>query len=311
MKKILFALTVVVITGIGFVALSYATSRREQQLKTHQADWLLRNQQFAQIQAECATLVTQVRELKRELENNFGATPIDPELAKFLSTNDIKFATPEMQERILASFGWGQNSSDNYVLVSKAALTNSVLKPLKNFPNTERLTDAVRGVLAITPEERQSVESIFAEAFDALGDWAKANVQREAESGDMLARYTIPADSAFAQMQTNKLFSNISAVLGEERGELMRKFFQHNRIYSDGGIGDGTNILSIHRISASPGFGYRAGRKWDRSETINTYPEPIKPNRFPAAFRFIFPGGWEELAQREGLELSKDFQEKK
>ncbi|MEO7300144.1 MAG: hypothetical protein ABI042_16390 [Verrucomicrobiota bacterium] len=311
MKKIIFALAVFVITGIGFVALSNVSNRRQQQLNTHQADWLVRNQQLDQIQAEHATLATQVRDLKRKLQRSLGATPIDPGLAEFLLSNDIKLATPETQERILANFGSGENSSDNYVLVSKAALTNSVLKPLKNFPNTEKLTDAVRGVLAITPEERQSVESIFAEAFDALGDWAKANVQREAESGDMLARYTIPADSAFAQMQTNKLFSNISAVIGEERGELMRKFFQHNRIYSDGGIGDGTNILSIHRISASPGFGYRAGRKWDRSETINTYPEPIKPNRFPAAFRFIFPGGWEELAQREGWELPKDFQEKK
>jgi hypothetical protein len=40
--------------------------------------------------------------------------------------------------------------------------------------------------------------------------------------------------------------------------------------------------------------------KW---EAINTYPEPIHTNRFPAAFSYVLPGGWQELAQREGIEL--------
>lgn len=311
MKKIIFAFAVFVIMGIGFIALSNVSNRRQQQLKAHQADWFVRSQQFDQIQAEHATLVTQVRDLKRKLQRSLGATPIDPGLAEFLLSNDIKVATPEIQDRILANLGSGENSSDKYVLVSKAALANSVLKPLKNFPNTEELTDAARGVLAITPEEQQSVESIFAESFATLGEWAKGNLQREAASEDMLVRYTIPADLSFAQMQTNMLFTKLRAALGEERGELMRQFFQLNRIHSDGGIGDGANILSIHRISAPPGFGYRAGRKWDRSETINTYPEPIKPDKFPAAFRFIFPGGGEELAKREGFELSTEFQKRK
>jgi hypothetical protein len=47
------------------------------------------------------------------------------------------------------------------------------------------------------------------------------------------------------------------------------------------------------------------------ASAINTDPEPIRTNRFPAAFRYIFPGGWQELAQREGLEFVEPADEQK
>ncbi len=309
MKKILLALTIFSTAGVCLVALSNAASRNQQQLLANQAAGFAQAQQLAEIQSEQVALVAKVGDLKRELRSSAATTSIDPDLADFLLTNDLKFASPEMQNRVLASFGWGGNSSGSYVLVSKAALTDSNLKPLKIFPNGEKLTDAVRGVLAITPEEQQSVESAFVEAFDALGDWAKANVQREAASGDMLVRYTIPADPIFSAAVSNRLFSSVGAAIGSERGELMRNFYQVHRIDEDGAIGERTNILSIHRISGPAELGYRAGWQWEGSSTINTDPQPIKANRFPYAFLFVFPGGWEELAQRAGFELPKGFQE--
>jgi hypothetical protein len=168
----------------------------------------------------------------------------------------------------------------------------------------------VRGVLGITPEEQESVEAAFAEVFEAVGVWAKANVQREGPLEDLLVRYTLPTDPAFEQALTNKLFSSINAAVGDERGDLMRAYFQTWRLYEDGAIGDRTNIFEIHRISGQPGLGYRSGWKWEKSEAINTYPAPIKPNRFPYAFFFVFPGGWQEVAQREGFELPQEFNKK-
>jgi hypothetical protein len=309
MKKLPLAATIFLTTSACLVALTNAANRQQQQLQTIQAAGLAQTQQIEEMQVEQARLEAKVSDLRHELQSSISAKPIDPELAGFLLTNDIMLASSDTQERLLASFGWGGNSSDRFVLVSKAALTNSTLKPLQNFPNGEELTAAVRGVLAITPEEQQSVESVFAQAFTELGDWARKNIQREAAAGDMLVCYTIPTDPTYAQMQAENLFSNISAIIGNERGELMRRFFEHYRIYEDGYIGERTNIFSIHRVSAPPGLGYRAGWKTDRSEAINTHPEPIKPNRFPAAFRFVFPGGWEELAQREGFELPELFQQ--
>lgn len=41
---------------------------------------------------------------------------------------------------------------------------------------------------------------------------------------------------------------------------------------------------------------------------MSTDVNPWQP--FPEAFRPLFPGGWKELAEREGFELPKSFQPK-
>lgn len=307
MKRIILCLMIFATAGVCFYALRNAAGHRQQEFVANQAAWLVQTQQLAEVQAERAALTAKVRDLKRELRSSGATAFMDPALLAFLLTNDIKSASLEMQDKILTGFGQGGNSSGSYVLVSKAALTNYTLKPLKTFPNGEKLTDAVRGVLAITPEEQQFVEAAFAEALGAVTAWAKANVQREVASEDMLVRYTIPTDPAFEQALSNKLFSTINTAIGDERGGLMRKFFEHWRISEDGAIGDRTNMLSIHRVSGQPGLGYRAGWKWAHSEAINTFPEPIKPKNFPYAFLFVFPGGWQEVAKRDGFDLPEEF----
>jgi hypothetical protein len=310
MKRVLLAITIFATAGVCLFALSHTAGLGRQQLQAGQTAWRTQTQQLAEVQAEQVALVAKVRDLKRDLQDGAAAAAPDSALADFLLTNDSRSASPEMQDKMLAGFGRGGNSSNNYVLVSKAALRTTTLRPLQTFPNGHKLTDAVRGLLAITPEEQESVEAAFAEAFSADAVWAKANVQREGPSGDVLVRYTIPADPAFEQPLTRKLFSTINAAVGEERGELLRGYFQTYRLYEDGAIGDRTNILEIHHVSGQPGLGYRSGWKWENSETINTYPEPIKPNKFPYAFFFVFPGGWQEIAQREGFELPEEFNKK-
>jgi hypothetical protein len=307
MKRILLVLTILAAAGACLFALSSSAGHGRQQIQADQSAWLTQSQQLAEAQTEQAALVTKVRDLNLELRNGAPTAAIEPALVGFLLTNDLKSASPEMQERILAAFGRGGNSSGSFVLVSKAALRATTLRPLKTFPNGAKLTDAVRGVLAITPEEQQSVEGAFAEGFDAAAVWAKANLQREGASEDMLVRYTIPADPAFERALTEKLFSAINAAVGDERGELMRGYFQTYRIYEDGRIGGRTNVLEIHRVPGQPGLGYRSGWKWEDSEAINTRPEPIKPNKFPDAFFLVFPGGWQEVAQREGFALPEEF----
>jgi len=214
-----------------------------------------------------------------------------------------------MQQRILIALGPNSISSASYILVAKDALQNSRLTPLESFPKSGRLKDSVCGILSITPEERQAVENAFAATFERVTDWAKANVQRDGPTNDMLVRYTIPADQKFEHGSTERLFTDIKGAIGEERSQLLENYFQWSRVYTDGAIGDRTNILEIHRISKPPGFGYRAGWKWQDSEAVNTYPEPIATNKFPAPFRFIFPGGWDEIAQREGFELPEEYKQ--
>ena len=311
MKQILIALTLFSMAAVCLVALGSSANHSKQALQVIQADWLTRTQQLAEIRAEKELIEAEISDRKINQPGSHAASGIDPELSEFLLTKDLKSASPEMQNRLLASFGPGEKSSARYVLVSKATLQDSNLNPLKKFPNSEKLTDRVRGVLAITPEEQQAVESAFAGAFEAVGNFARENVQREGPTNEMLVQFTIPADRAFREQMTTNLFSNIGSVIGNERGELLRKYFESHARTEDDAMGDRTNILSLHRIAAAPGFGQRSGWQWaDGSESLNTYPEPIATDDFPTAFRFIFPGGWEELAEHEGIKLPKEFNKK-
>lgn len=303
MKKLLLALMILASAGAGLFALNHAAAHGRQQLQAEQTAWRTQAEALAQAQAEQAVLTAKLRDLQRQGQASAPAATLDPALADSLLTNNLPPGSPELQEKLLAAFGAGANSSAGYVLVTKAALKASTLRPLKTFPDNEKLTDAVRGVLAITPQEQQSVEAAFADAFAAAATWAKANVQRGGPSGDMLVRYTIPADTNFEQASTEKLFSTVNGILGQERNDLLRGYFQAHRIFEDGAIGDRTNILEIYRVPGQSALRYRAGWKWENAEAINTRPEPIKLARFPAAFSFVFPGGWQEIARREGIEL--------
>ncbi len=308
MKKILLALAILAPAGVWLYALNHKCVRERHQFDTMRDARLAQAQQLAEVQAEALALTAKVQELKNQVRRDAAMPSLNRALVDFLLSNDVKSASVEMQDKLLEELRRSGSPSGGYVLVSKAALTNSTLKPLKNFPNSHRLTDAVRGVLAITPEEQQSVEAAFTEDMIAIAAWAKANVLREGPSDEMLARYTIPTDATFRTVLDERLFSKINSTIGDERTELMRKFFDTWRYREDGAIADRTNVLSIHRISEQPGFGYRSGWKGKDWESINTYPEPIKPKNCPTAFLFVFPGGWQEIAQREGFRLPESLQ---
>ena len=300
MKKILLALTILTTAGACSLALNNAARQSWRQFQSNKDIWLTQTQQLAELQVEQAALTVKIRDLKRELRG--PGSSLEPTLMDFLLTNDLKSASLQMQNKLLAELGQGENSSGNYLLVSKATLTQTALGPVKAFPNNGKLTDTVCGILAITAEERMFVEAAFAENLASLGAWATASVQREGNKDDLLVQYTIPTDPAFTQAATDRLFSAINAAIGKERTDLLHKYYDYSRISIDGAVADRTNILSIHRISESPGLGYRTGWKWKDSEAINTYPEPLKSNtRFPYAFYSLFPGGWPDVLQREGL----------
>lgn len=309
MKRIFIALTLFALAGICLASFNQSIHRHKQELLNLQSTWQAQTQQLAALQAEIASVRSEVEPM-RSLPTATSKAAVDSELADFLLTKDIKSASPELQDRILEKIGRSEKAFGDYVLVSKAALTWSVVKPLKAFPADTKLGDATCGVLAITAGEKQAVESAFAGAFDSLRTWAGENVRRDGPAGDQLAQYTIPEDRAFADAWSSNLFFAINSAVGEERGEILHKDFEHFRVSEDGAVGDRTNILAIYRMNVAPGFGSRSGWIWsDGSVAVNTRPEPIKPGKFPPAFRFIFPGGWMDLAAHEGLQLPDEFKE--
>ena len=309
MKKLCLALTIIATASAGFFALNIATAHARQQLQFEQRAQDSLTGRLSQMQEEQTSLATRVHELQRARQNRASTSRMAPGLVTLLLKSNLKSASPEMQDKVMTALGRGTISSTAHTLVSKATLKATILEPLKRFPDNGKLTDSASGVLALTPGEQQSVESAFAEAFEGIGAWAKAHVQREGPTNKMLVRYTIPIDQAFERESTGKLFGTINAALGQERGELMSNYFDFWRIDEDGAIGDRANILEIYHTSEPSVLAQRSGWRWlNNSEAINTEPEPIKLDRFPAAFFFVFPGGWQEVAQREGFELPKESQ---
>ena len=303
-------MTVILAPAIAVLfALSRQMDRQRWELTTAKTAWLQQQEELSQWQNQESNLTATVRELNHGLRGWSGPAAIDPAMADFLRTNEVRTASSGMVDKILARLRAEGTSSGKYVLVSKASLKNSRMPLLQAFPSGSKLTALARGVLAVTPEEQPAVESAFAEALGAVADWARANVTRDGPANNMLVRYTIPADVMFDQVVSNQLFSALDAAVGRERTELMNLNFQYGRIYEDGYIAGRTNILEIHSLPGKSVLGYRDGWKWENFSSVITDPEPIKSNRFPAAFRFIFPGGWKDLAQREGWEDRKEFGE--
>lgn len=85
----------------------------------------------------------------------------------------------------------------------------------------------------------------------------------------------------------------VNAALGAERMALLRDYgwgwFQDL-----GSLGDQDTTLIVRRYSEG-----------DRSMGVGE----LLGGPIPSAFRAVFPGGWRELAEREGFTLPDDFKD--
>jgi hypothetical protein len=308
MKRIFLILGILAAGGAAFCALNSAARSNQQKLERAQAGWMEQTQQLAQAQSDVEALSARVRDLRAAIP------PVsrDAALIDLLTTNDFNGLSLENQGRLLSRLGATARSADDFVVVPKQLLANSQVRAFGKATNAWQLTPAVRQILAINPDEQKGVESAFAEALQREGDWAKAHVQRSDGSNDMLVRYTIPVDTNFASELRNQLFTTVSNVLGAQRTAILGNYFDIERVYEDGAMAVNTNKLELWRVPGKTGLFQRGGWDMGKWQAMNTYPEPIHGDRFfPAAFSFIFPGGWQEVAQREGIEFVEPPEEQK
>lgn len=170
------------------------------------------------------------------------------------------------------------------------------------------LTDAACGVLAITPDERERLNNALAGLREEFAAWAGASLRREATNGDTLARFTIPANVELAASLSNKLASAVMTTLGQERADLLQRYSRDWYQIEVGGLASLASTLTISRRAeggGAPRFHYDFSVKDETGQTRRGQSGLIMPNSryFPAPFKSIFPGGWRELAEREGFEL--------
>jgi hypothetical protein len=231
-------------------------------------------------------------------------TNLDHELAAWLLKGDYSTISESLAPKVLAATGypWANptnydQDATNYVLVTKDTLHE--ISVAWNDRGSNMLGDWICGLLAITPDEQRQIDSAADTARNNFVQWAKSNLQREGPSDDQLVRYTIPASPEIARSLTNELYGGFCKIIGVERSQLLWKYEAYWFEMKAGQFGAVSNALTIMKrpddSQSSIWYVY-----WPQG-----HGGPVPQEALPGTFAALFPGGWAEIAQREGIELPK------
>jgi hypothetical protein len=306
MKRLVLAVAIFAGSAGLLAAFRQATVTFEQTGAARQAAWQTQTEQLAHMRIEQSEWRERERELKRELTAQ-PPREITPDTADALREMDLRTLSPEASGRLLAELGFDWHTTDDYVIVSKQSLSCVSFEGIKRA----KLTEAACAVLAITPEEQAAIEAETQRLSAEHASWVLAHAEREEPTGDVVAKYVLPADPGFCEALKGAFTNAVSASLGHERAELLQQYAE-SWMRSLGMMDSHPALAGIPTTLTLSRYDDRDGRLnmtiKQASSTMSTDVNPWQP--FPEAFRPLFPGGWKELAEREGFELPKSFQPK-
>ena len=267
-------------------------------LKARQAEF---TSALAQEQVEQASLRQAIAAQQGQALLASQLPRLSPALTDWLLATNFSKLPHSLVAELRASLALPPNLSADCVLISKPSL--QALQP-RGPGRDDKLPDALCGILSLSPDQRQDIEAALSDSHAEFSDWAKQNLQRQGPQGDELVRYTIPPNDA-ANAITNRLMAKLSETLGDERTELFYQFADGWFEVQNGYLGTVTNTLSVLRKvddHGQPRFLYHLTREGPQS-SLGEGPNLIQPQFFPPAWLNVFPGGWAEVARREGFDL--------
>jgi hypothetical protein len=300
MKRLVLALVILGCGTSGLLALHRSTIRI--QLAAARADELLlvETQRLVQIRIQLNSVTERVGELKRQLELAEGIANAARQGNLEEIPSGSAHLSPNQSERLLAELGFNWATSSDYLIVSKDTLRAISLEGMRGA----KLGTAAIQVLAITPEERSAIETSTGQLMNEYNAWTQAHAQRVEPSGDVVAKYILPADTDFSLSLSNNFVTGALGTLGPERGNLLLDYAgSWMQDLGMGGTG-GANSLTVKRYPSSSEPHYSLELKYS-GNVMTTDVSPYQ--EFPPAFLPLFPNGWPDLAQREGFELPKEF----
>jgi hypothetical protein len=300
MKRLLIAFFVFTAGASLLCGLQKTTTETRREIVSSKEAWATHTQWVARATAERADLEEQMRELKRRL----AESPVPDGTRKRIAAlfpHSGRTLTPEQREQLLAEFGFNWNTTDEYLVVSKQTLHSINLDTVKG----SKLTGPVCDVLAITPDERAAIDTTMKQLADAYKSWATSHVKREEPSGDIVANYTMPTDAELSQSLSNRFVTEIMQTLGKERGELLEDYASDwtTALKMTGTVSnDTTMVVKRYGSDDQPRLSVELRQA---GSGMTTDVSPWQP--FPEAFKPLFPGGWPDLAAREGFQLPQEF----
>ncbi len=186
--------------------------------------------------------------------------------------------------------------------MSKAALEDIYLR---GIDDKGAFTPTACAVLGLTAEERDAVEAAFKRVEAQYAEWVKSAVQRAEPAGDIVADYRLPANPTLAQQIQADGEALLLQTLGPDRAPLARSY-AGAWIFGHGNLGATPIRLTVRRRpeGQQPRFWWQIQAEAGDSASSDT----LTSKDFPEVFRQVFPGGWRDVAQREGFDLPEGFQ---
>jgi hypothetical protein len=300
-KKLLLALTILSFGAAAFMSARQATNRLQEQTGILRQALMAETQRLAAAQADQAGLAERGGELKRTLAVTRPAP--ENELWSALQTNRADRLPDKLRERLREEFGFTWESFKDYIVVSKETVGKLDVRFLES---NGKLNDAAFTMLAITTEERSRVAAAIEQAQTNFKGWVLAHVQRIEPAEDVVARYNLAGDTKTARGITNDFFTAVVEAVGRQRMALLRAAAV--KWMSEMGLSERSSSLTIKRqmVGDEPRFNVQL-RENGRDRTADL---PLKDGDFPKALRPLFPNGWADVAEREGIELPKESREK-
>lgn len=301
MKKMLLALIVLGAGALAFARLNLLANQSRTSATQSRAECARLTSQVNELVATATELRAQVQAKKTQLAEAPLPSVAGPDAAGALSGDPSKGSRRATPAELRQRFGIAWNNSADYILVSKAALKGISLIGIES---NGTFTPVACAILALTSTERATVEGALAHAAAEHEAWLKTAMQRVEPAGDVLADYRLPANPMLALQIEHRGMPLLTETLGPERAKLVY-YYAGSWIFQHGTLGAKSIRCTVRRRTqgTQPVLCYQ-----QEEQGGDSVGGEVSPGSFPDLFRSVFPGGWRDLAQREGFALPEGFE---
>jgi len=298
MKKTLMVVFILGAGGISLTTLNRTAEKQEAARPIREAELRTATNRLVELTVAITATRNAIIEKKRQLRQMQSGNQVDRELLALLEGREL---SPKRWAQLREELGIGWNCSEDYVLVSKRVLKQIGLQP---FDGNGNVTPVARAALAITPEEQSQIQLALKSSDDDYPAWVRTHAQRTEPAGDVVAQYTIPANPELALSLSNRIATAVVATLGNERADLFlpnaRSWWGWQRI----GVDESDATLTVRRIAING----ESRLVWEWKHGSSAPSAEVAYGYYPSSsFLWLFPGGWADLARREGFELPASF----
>jgi hypothetical protein len=293
----MIAIMVVCAGALVFAALRRDAKQMWMATASEKIDLQTGRDHIAATEEKVSRLLGDVLEKKNRLRQTTRPPQISAELLSLVEgdrSKDHRAAWAELRKQL--DIGW--DSSPDYVLVNKQILKRLQYERFSSEDTSEEAND----LLGLSPAEQSSLRSVLDHVRASLC----LKVVRTEPKGDVVAQYSVPVpDPVFNQSVSNQFAAEIAGVVGQERVEMLLPDAWHQVRSSLGVPKPETMTIRRSMVDGEPDLIC----EMKRGDEIST--SPVRFARYPLSWlTTLFPGGWEELAQREGFDLPERFQPK-